>query len=240
MQIYVKSAGFSINQDYTWVDNTGHKADIDLSVLSYNVDGVKFVWKSTDTAIYIFANGFAAKDRVDLYNRPLRNYVCLEGKTEEAEFMYQCFAKMLLDQKNFENMLNSNIRNTKDDSNIGFFVDFEKIYSFFDSPLPDDKKTCRLRRYLYENDSFEARKDLLNELFGVRRKPLTLFVGGDLSGERLKALSPDRALLNHIDRESLASNKCKPHIPFKSAAIALGAVTLSASILVLMMKRDEK
>lgn len=247
MQIYIKSAGFSVNQDYSWIDQSGKNVDIDLSILSYNVDGIKFVWKSTTEAIYIFGNAFTDKSRTDLYNRPLRNYILLEGRMDEAVFMSECFEKMLLDQKNFENLLNSSIRNEGGDSKAGFSADFQKISSYFDSHLSGSREACKLKRHLYENDSYEARQELLNELWGIRRKPVTLLVGGELSDSRIHAIAPDRALLNHFNSTSYrayrGSESRNSHISVKKAAtvgIAVGvaALTVSALALALSEKKD--
>lgn len=236
MKIFIKSAGFSVNQDYSWINQSGESINIDLSVLSYNVDGVKYVWKSTDTAIYIFANAFIDRSRTDLYNRPLRNYVLLEGQIEEAVLMFGCFEKMLLDQEKFEDMLNSSIRNEGGDSKAGFSVDFQRISSYFSSHLSDRREACKLKRYLYENDSYEARQELLNELWGIKRKPVTLLIGGELSGRRLQILEPDRALLNYVSNgENQNSDIGKNHMLVKAAA-ALGAVMLTVSVLALITK----
>lgn len=236
MQIYIKSAGFSVNQDYSWIDQSGESINVDLSILSYNVEGVKFVWRSTDTTIYIFANSFIDRSRVDLYNRPLRNYVLLEGHIEEANGMFACFEKMLLDQKNFEDMLNSSIRNESGDSKAGFSVDFQKISSYFNSYLSDNRTGCKLKRHLYENDSYEARQELLNELWNIKKKPITLLVGGELTNKRLQRLAPDRALLNHVsDRSNQNSDKGKINVPVKAVAV-MGIAVLTVSILALVKK----
>lgn len=236
MRIYIKSAGFSVNQDYSWINQSGKSINIDLSVLSYNVDGVKYVWKSTDTAIYIFANAFIDRSRTDLYNRPLRNYVLLEGQMEEAALMFGCFEKMLLDQEKFEDMLNSSIRNESGDSKAGFSVDFQRISSYFSLHLSEHREVCKLKRHLYEKDSYEARQELLNELWGMRRKPVTLLIGGELSGRRLQILAPDRALLKYVSNgENQNSDTGKSHMLVKAVA-ALGAVMLTVSVLALVTK----
>ncbi|MCM1234640.1 MAG: hypothetical protein NC489_31445 [Ruminococcus flavefaciens] len=236
MQIYIKSAGFSVNQDYSWINQSGKSIEMDLVVSSYNVDGVKFVWKNTGEAIYIFANAFIDKSRTDLYNRPLRNYVLLVGQMEEAELMFGCFGKMLLEQKEFEIVLNNSIRNEAGDSKTGFSVDFQSISSYFSSNLFSVGKVCKLKRHLYENDSYEARQALLEELWSVKRKSVTLLVGGELSERRLQILLPDRALLNHIsNRGNQSLNTDKIHLPFKAMA-ALGAALLTVSVLVLVTK----
>ena len=84
MKIYVKSAGFSIDQDYSWIDEAGKNITPDASILAYNVSDIQFVWKSTSGSIYLFCNAFTDPNRTDLYNRPLRNYMLLTGNTEEA------------------------------------------------------------------------------------------------------------------------------------------------------------
>lgn len=241
MQIYIKSAGFSVNQDYSWIDQGGKSVDMDLSILSYNVDGIKFVWKSTASAIYIFGNAFIDKSRTDLYNRPLRNYVLLEGQMNEATLMFKCFEKMLLDQENFEEILNGSIRNANGDSKAGFTVDFQKISSYFDSHLFSSRSVCKLKRHSYEEDSYEARQELLNELWGIQRKPVTLLVGGELSGRRLQTLNPDRVLLDSVSktdsRGCQSSDATKFHIPVKAVA-AVGAVALGSLALVLITGKD--
>lgn len=243
MQIYVKSAGFSVNQDYSWVDQSGGRADIDLSTLSYNVEGVTFVWKSTDTKICIFANSFIVKNRTDLYNRPLRNYILLVGKIEEADFMYGCFEKMLLDQAGFAGMLSASVRNVNGDSPTGFSVDFARISAYFNLQLHDNRKIGRLERHLYEEDSEESRRKLLGELLGVRKSPVTLLVGGDLSGQRLKELAPDRALLNHVSDIGMqarpVSDNNKKAVWIKWMACGLPIVTIAALIFALTGKKKE-
>ena len=52
MKIYVKSAGFSIDQDYSWIDEAGKNITPDASILAYNVSDIQFVWKSTSGSIY--------------------------------------------------------------------------------------------------------------------------------------------------------------------------------------------
>lgn len=242
MQIYIKSAGFSVNQDYSWIDQSGKNVDIDLSILSYNVEGVKFVWKSTAETIYIFGNAFIDKSRTDLYNRPLRNYLLLEGQIDEAISMFECFEKMLLDQKNFEDLLNSNIRNEGGDSKAGFSADFQKISSYFDSHLSGVREEYKLKRHLYENDSYEAREGLLNELWSVRTKPVTLLVGGELSAGRMQAIAPDRALLNNFNdaeyrkyQGSASGDLPKSVKKAVAVGIAVFAGTLITSVLVLAL-----
>lgn len=199
MQVYVKSAGFSVNQDYSWMGQNGKRADMDAATLAYNVNGITFVWKSTDTKIYIFGNSFTDRCRTDLYNRPLRNYILLVGEIREADFMYCCFEKMLLDQTGFINMLNASVRNTDGSSETGFSVDFERIDVYFARQTQSGRELRRMERNLYEIDSNVGRQKLLNELWGVKGGPLTLLVGGELPGYRLKAVAPDRALLDYID-----------------------------------------
>lgn len=243
MQIYIKSAGFSVNQDYSWIDQNGKNVNIDLSILSYNVDGVKFVWKSTSETIYIFGNAFIDKNRTDLYNRPLRNYVLLEGHIDEAASMFECFKKMLLDQKNFENLLNSSVQNESGDSEAGFSADFQRINSYFGSRLPNSIVEYKLKRHLYESDSNDARERLLGELWGVRMKPVTLLIGGELSASRLQTIAPDRALLNHFNntvyREYNGSKSEYSSKRFKNTAIgiAVGASALIVSVLALTLSK---
>lgn len=234
MQIYVKSAGFSVNQDYSWVDQSGGRAKIDLSILAYNVDGVTFVWKSTSTKIYIFGNSFVDKSRTDLYNRPLRNYILLEGMPGEAELMYCCFEKMLLDQDGFTKMLSASVRNVGRDSETGFSVDFGKINDYFAQQMRADRQSFRLNRHLYETDSYGNRKKLLGELLEIKRSSVTMVVGGELSGRRLKELAPDRALLSHIgDIGSQGypvsdNDKSTERIKWASSGLAVAAVGLAA------------
>lgn len=238
MQIYIKSAGFSINQDYSWIDESGKNVDIDLSILSYNVDDIKFVWKCTGDAIYIFGNAFTDKSRMDLYNRPLRNYILLVGQMDEAVSMSERFEKMLLDQENFEELLNRNIRSEGGDSVAGFSANFERISLYLDTRFQDDRKVRKLKRHLYENDSYEARQGLLDELWDVRSKPVTLLVGGELSDSRMKAIDPDRALLNHISDTGYTGD----HMPFaKTVAIgvAAGTAVLATSVLALALNRKK-
>lgn len=199
MQIYIKSAGFSVNQDYSWMGQNGDRADMDAATLAYNVNGITFVWKSTGTKIYIFGNSFTDRSRTDLYNRLLRNYILLVGEIREADFMYYCFEKMILDQTGFIDMLNASVRNTDGSSEAGFSVDFERMEAYFARETQGGRELHRMERNLYEIDSDAGRQRLLDELWGVKRDPLTLLVGGELPGWRLKAMAPDRALLDYID-----------------------------------------
>lgn len=241
MKIYVKSAGFSVNQDYSWMNQNGKNIEMDLTVLSYNVDGIKFVWRSTADKIYIFGNAFTDKSRTDLYNRPLRNYVLLEGQTDESEFMFTCFEKMILNQENFESMLNGSVRNEGGDSESGFSVDFQKISAYFDICLFAGREAHKVKRHLYEKDSYEARQELLKELWGMQKSPVMLLVGGELSDGRLHALAPDRALLSRVSdaerRKYQDRNSGKAHLLLKTTA-ALGAVILASSVLALAAKKD--
>ena len=197
MQLFVKSAGASVSQDYTWVNEAGSKVDIDHNILSYNVSEIKFVWKSTDKGIFIFGNSFIDGSRRDLSNRPLRNYILLTGCHEEAEQMLTCFTNMILDQTGFESTLNSSVHNTNDKSDVGFTVDSNAILAFLNacSPLFEMKQ---MKWNLCEKDSLEFRVDLLGEICWASQKKryFTALVGGTLSGERLKELMPFRAVLS--------------------------------------------
>lgn len=252
MQIYVKSAGFSVNQDYSWTGRNGDRADMDASTLAYNVNGITFVWKNTGTKICIFGNSFTDRSRTDLYNRPLRNYILLVGESQEADFMYCCFEKMLLDQTGFINMLNASVRNADGSSGTGFSVDFERIDAYFARQTQGSREICRMERNLYEIDSDASRQKLLNELWGVKRAPLTLLVGGEPTGWQLQAVAPDRALLNYIDdvgaREQRTSddpqsakrNKYKNDEYVQFAAAGFGvAVAVTLGLLWLIHKKKD-
>ena len=182
MKIYVKSAGFSIDQDYSWIDEAGKNISPDASILAYNVSDIQFVWKSTSGSIYLFCNAFTDPNRTDLYNRPLRNYMLLTGDTEEAALLSDCFAKMLLDQKNFEAVLNSSVQNAGGDSKAGFCVDFKKLSAYFDSSFPYCIHAQKLKRFVYERDSSQARQNLLNELWWIQSRPATLLIHSSRQG----------------------------------------------------------
>ncbi|MCM1046986.1 MAG: hypothetical protein NC433_00990 [Clostridiales bacterium] len=246
MQIYIKSAGFSVNQDYSWIDQSGKNVDIDLSILCYNVDDVKFVWKGTGEAIYIFGNAFTDKSRTDLYNRPLRNYILLVGQIDDAVAMSERFEKMLLDQKNFEELLNSSIRNESGDSTVGFSVDFQRIRIYLDSSLPNNREARKLKRRLYEKDSYEARQRLLDELWNIRQKPITLLVGGELSDSRMQTIAPDRALLDYIEDTRYAETKRSrvvesytSRMDIITVATAIGAVAMTALVLAMVLPKKQ-
>ncbi len=244
MQIYVKSAGFSVNQDYAWVDQSGDRVDIDLSTLSYNVDGVTFVWKSINAKIFIFANSFIDNSRRDLYNRPLRNYMLLEGKIDETDFMYGCFEKMLLDQVGFASILNNSVCNVSGDSPTGFSVDFAKLNAYFEPQPHDNRETGRLERHLYEKDSDECRRKLLGELFEIKGSSVTLIVGGELSEQQLKELAPDRALLNRVSDIGIqahpVSDNNKKNVWIKWMVCGLPVVTIAALLLSMTGKKKNQ
>lgn len=250
MQIYVKSAGFSVNQDYSWVDQSGCRMSMDLSILANNVEGVTFVWKGTGTKIYIFGNSFVDKSRTDLCNRPLRNYILLEGRLDEADLMYCCFEKMLLDQDGFAKMLIASVHNVSGDSETGFSVDFGKITDYFATQMCTDRQSFRLNRHLYEIDSYGNRKRLLGELLEIKRSSVTMLVGGELSGRRLKELAPDRALLSNIDdignqgslvpdnnKSSERIEKALPGLTAAAAVMGVGVVVVAAGVAAWLIKK---
>lgn len=203
MQLFVRSAGVSVSQDYTWVNETGSKVDIDPKIPSHNVSEVRFVWKSTNNGIFIFANSFVDGSRRDLSNRPLRNYILLTGNHKEAKQMLTCFANMLLDQSGLESVLNNCVQSTNDKSGVGFSVDSQAILAFLNdcSQLLEERQ---IKWYLCEKDSLDARIELLCELSNVlqKKKDFTALVGGALSGERLRELTPSRALLSNISEKT--------------------------------------
>lgn len=203
MQLFVRSAGVSVSQDYTWVNEAGSKVDIDSNILSCNVSEVKFVWKSTDNGILIFGNSFIDRNRRDLSNRPLRNYILLTGNREEAEQMLTCFANMLLDQGGFESMLSSSVQNTNDKSEVGFSVDSHAILAFLNA-CSMSFEARQVRWYLCEKDSLDARVELLSEICGAlqKKRKFTALIGGALSGERLKELMPSRAVLSNVNEKT--------------------------------------
>jgi len=239
MKIYVKSAGFSIDQDYSWIDEAGKNISPDASILAYNVSDIQFVWKSTSGSIYLFCNAFTDPNRTDLYNRPLRNYMLLTGDTEEAALLSDCFAKMLLDQKNFEAVLNSSVQNAGGDSKAGFCVDFKKLSAYFDSSFPYCIHAQKLKRFVYERDSSQARQNLLNELWWIQSRPATLLIGGTISDQRLHDIAPDRALLDRsfdtFEKKTAPDSKDSRKL-ILAAALGAGAVLTASALLLLSIK----
>lgn len=240
MQLFIRSAGVSVSQDYTWVNEMGSKVDIDPKILSCNVSEVKFVWKSTNRGIFIFGNSFMDRSRQDISNRPLRNYILLIGNYGEEKQMLTCFANMLLDQSGFESILNSSVQSTNDKSEVGFSVDSQAILTFLNtcSPLPEARQ---VKWYLCEKDCLDARTEVLCELCGALRKKrkFTALVGGVLSDERLKELAPSRAALSNISEKTYYKPLDTSDNMETNIKVAVGATTAVLLVLLLVSRRKK-
>ena len=240
MQLFVRSAGASVSQDYTWVNEVGSKIDIDPKILSCNVSEVKFVWKSTNNGILIFGNSFIDGNRRDLSNRPLRNYILLTGSHSEAEQMLTCFANMLLDQGGFESMLSSSVQNTNDKSEVGFSVDSHTILAFLNA-CPLSFEAQQVKWYLCEKDSLDARAGLLCEICGAlqKKREFTALIGGALSDERLRELMPSRAVLGNINEKTYYKPSDMGDNVKKNIKVTVG-VTAGILLILLFVSRRKK
>lgn len=243
MLFYVRSAGTALSQDYSWVDEGEQTADVDIPVLSDAAAESRFIWKSTREGIYILYHGCADGNRVDLYNRPLRNDLLIKGVWDEAEKLFTCFANILLNQTEFECVLNKSVTNTDDNEKTGFCVDFQKLMVFCTRAVPK-VESRGLNRFLCEKNSKESRENLLAEMRGILRERAcrTVLVGGDLSADSLRQSRPDRALSDSIDSSffCVVNQKSTPEYRQVKRVIGTAVAVGGVATLVFALSRRKK
>lgn len=239
MEFLVMSAGSSADKDYLWVDEHNAEAKATASRYTEISNSAKFIWKKTSDEICIMANCIEDKERIDYYNRPLRDYLMVIAKEKEAEDIFCCFTNMLLRQDEFEQFLKKSVTTSSVQQGAGFEVDLSELKKFLlskNNPVIGKKK---LRKNYCELDSVSARLNVLSELRGALNDEMLVLIGGKNTVQTIKAMHPDRALLENIVEGFSSREELIPKRLIVPAAAAVTSVIAVVVTLIYMKNRKD-
>ncbi len=211
MKIYVQSAGFSQEQDYSWQEITKNKQEpieepdwVKKNKVLLQTETHSIFLGRESNKLILLVTGMKASKRQDYRGRTIRNSIALSARdNEENEQKIRGIAVLALEGK-LENEIDSAIN---EGGEYGFAISYEKIDNLIKASLQTEKSNTATIRLMIGKNSEKNREEIAEQLKKDRlpQKPNTLVVVTGIKKENdLKTAGVWRGLSNLVEKERLS------------------------------------